>query len=224
MPKHRAPRLTRPPRLRPNVAIAPQVLASLIIRMALAETFCVNCGILALDEPTTNLDEDNKKALARSLAKCVSTVVRMPRARVPVRPRVAHAPSHCYEPVHASMVSHPIVSRRTPLCPLCVRQPGGGPGGAAELPAHRHYSRLRLGNAAQLADQSAPVRCERAVVLPTQPRRHVSAGTVACGVCSSGCWVSAGCGVSHRVACTCDARPCSGHGVYRSVIEQQDFE
>jgi DNA repair protein RAD50 len=32
------------------------VLACLIIRLALAETFCLNCGILALDEPTTNLD------------------------------------------------------------------------------------------------------------------------------------------------------------------------
>ena len=37
-------------------AIRPQVLACLIIRLALAETFCLNCGILALDEPTTNLD------------------------------------------------------------------------------------------------------------------------------------------------------------------------
>lgn len=32
------------------------MLACLIIRLALAETFCLNCGILALDEPTTNLD------------------------------------------------------------------------------------------------------------------------------------------------------------------------
>ena len=48
-----------------------QVLASLIIRLALAETFCVNCGVLALDEPTTNLDSDNIEALAHSLAQCV---------------------------------------------------------------------------------------------------------------------------------------------------------
>jgi DNA repair protein RAD50 len=33
-----------------------KVLSSIIIRLALAETFCANCGILALDEPTTNLD------------------------------------------------------------------------------------------------------------------------------------------------------------------------
>lgn len=35
-----------------------KVLASLVIRLALAETFCLNCGILALDEPTTNLDSN----------------------------------------------------------------------------------------------------------------------------------------------------------------------
>ena len=46
-----------------------QVLASLIIRLALAETFCFNCGILALDEPTANLDEDNVASLAEALIK-----------------------------------------------------------------------------------------------------------------------------------------------------------
>lgn len=44
-----------------------QVLACLVIRMALAETFCLNCGILALDEPTTNLDAENARSLAESL-------------------------------------------------------------------------------------------------------------------------------------------------------------
>ena len=44
-----------------------QVLACLVIRLALAESFCINCGILALDEPTTNLDAPNADALARSL-------------------------------------------------------------------------------------------------------------------------------------------------------------
>ena len=43
-----------------------QVLASLIVRLALAETFCTNCGILALDEPTTNLDAANSQALAQA--------------------------------------------------------------------------------------------------------------------------------------------------------------
>lgn len=46
-----------------------QVLASLIIRLALAETFCLNCGILALDEPTTNLDGPNTESLAAALLR-----------------------------------------------------------------------------------------------------------------------------------------------------------
>ncbi|CAF5083943.1 unnamed protein product, partial [Rotaria sp. Silwood1] len=44
-----------------------KVLASLIIRLALAEAFCLNCGILALDEPTTNLDFENIDGLAQAL-------------------------------------------------------------------------------------------------------------------------------------------------------------
>jgi DNA repair exonuclease SbcCD ATPase subunit len=47
------------------------VLASLIIRLALAETFCLNCGILALDEPTTNLDTPNAESLAAALSRYV---------------------------------------------------------------------------------------------------------------------------------------------------------
>ncbi|EFH55616.1 hypothetical protein ARALYDRAFT_344958 [Arabidopsis lyrata subsp. lyrata] len=46
-----------------------KVLASLIIRLALAETFCLNCGILALDEPTTNLDGPNSESLAGALLR-----------------------------------------------------------------------------------------------------------------------------------------------------------
>lgn len=45
----------------------PQVLASLIIRMALAEAFSSKCGVLALDEPTTNLDEDNIASLSDTI-------------------------------------------------------------------------------------------------------------------------------------------------------------
>ena len=37
-----------------------RVLAAIVIRLALAETFCLSCGMLTLDEPTTNLDEANK--------------------------------------------------------------------------------------------------------------------------------------------------------------------
>ncbi|EEA07844.1 uncharacterized protein CMU_029180 [Cryptosporidium muris RN66] len=45
-----------------------RVLACILIRLALAESFCVNCGILALDEPTTNLDRDNIEGLANALS------------------------------------------------------------------------------------------------------------------------------------------------------------
>jgi DNA repair protein RAD50 len=41
-----------------------KVLASLIIRMAMAEAFCTECEIFALDEPTTNLDADHCKSIA----------------------------------------------------------------------------------------------------------------------------------------------------------------
>jgi DNA repair protein RAD50 len=44
-----------------------QVLASILIRMALAECFCVACGVITLDEPTTNLDVANAAALAQAL-------------------------------------------------------------------------------------------------------------------------------------------------------------
>lgn len=52
-----------------DLGVYVQVLASLIIRLALAETFCLNCGILALDEPTTNLDRDNIESLAHALVE-----------------------------------------------------------------------------------------------------------------------------------------------------------
>lgn len=48
--------------MRGRCSAGQKVLASLLIRLALAETFCVACGILALDEPTTNLDAANSGA------------------------------------------------------------------------------------------------------------------------------------------------------------------
>lgn len=62
--------------MRGRCSAGQKVLASLIIRLALAETFCQNCGILALDEPTTNLDRSNIKGLALSLAKIVEARMR----------------------------------------------------------------------------------------------------------------------------------------------------
>lgn len=53
--------------MRGRCSAGQKVLASIIIRLALSETFGVNCGVIALDEPTTNLDEENIESLAKSL-------------------------------------------------------------------------------------------------------------------------------------------------------------
>lgn len=55
--------------MRGRCSAGQKVLASLVIRLALAETFCLNCGILALDEPTTNLDAPNAESLAAALLR-----------------------------------------------------------------------------------------------------------------------------------------------------------
>ncbi len=55
--------------MRGRCSAGQKVLACLIIRLALAESFCLQCGILALDEPTTNLDVDNIEGLAQALAE-----------------------------------------------------------------------------------------------------------------------------------------------------------
>jgi DNA repair protein RAD50 len=57
--------------LRGRCSAGQKVLASIIIRLALAETFCLNCGILALDEPTTNLDAENVSSLADALVDII---------------------------------------------------------------------------------------------------------------------------------------------------------
>ncbi|NWR29563.1 RAD50 protein, partial [Tachuris rubrigastra] len=59
--------------MRGRCSAGQKVLASLIIRLALAETFCVNCGILALDEPTTNLDRENIESLAHALVEIIKS-------------------------------------------------------------------------------------------------------------------------------------------------------
>ncbi|XP_055588260.1 DNA repair protein RAD50 [Uranotaenia lowii] len=58
--------------MRGRCSAGQKVLASLIIRMALAETFSNNCGVMALDEPTTNLDRDNIASLCESLRRIVT--------------------------------------------------------------------------------------------------------------------------------------------------------
>ena len=41
--------------MRSRCSAGQKALAALVIRMALADAFCSHCGVLALDEPTTNL-------------------------------------------------------------------------------------------------------------------------------------------------------------------------
>ncbi|ODQ80324.1 hypothetical protein BABINDRAFT_161278 [Babjeviella inositovora NRRL Y-12698] len=58
--------------MRGRCSAGQKMLACIIIRMALAECFGVNCGMIALDEPTTNLDAENIEALARALNLIIS--------------------------------------------------------------------------------------------------------------------------------------------------------
>jgi len=58
--------------MRGRCSAGQRVLASIVIRLALAETFCINCGVMALDEPTTNLDYANKRGLATALAQIIA--------------------------------------------------------------------------------------------------------------------------------------------------------
>ena len=57
--------------MRGRCSAGQKVLACIIIRLALAETFCLHSGMLALDEPTTNLDKANVDGLAQALADIV---------------------------------------------------------------------------------------------------------------------------------------------------------
>lgn len=59
--------------MRGRCSAGQRVLASIVIRLALAETFGVNCGCIALDEPTVNLDYKNKKGLAVALAQIIAS-------------------------------------------------------------------------------------------------------------------------------------------------------
>lgn len=49
-----------------------KMIASILIRLALSSSFASNCNILALDEPTTNLDRDNIESLAFTLSRVIS--------------------------------------------------------------------------------------------------------------------------------------------------------
>jgi len=55
--------------MRGRCSAGQKMLASIIIRLALSDSFGQNCGILALDEPTNALDAENINALADSLVQ-----------------------------------------------------------------------------------------------------------------------------------------------------------
>lgn len=57
--------------MRGRCSAGQKVLACLLIRMALAMTFSHSCGILALDEPTTNLDKQNVNSLCETLGTMI---------------------------------------------------------------------------------------------------------------------------------------------------------
>lgn len=57
--------------MRGRCSAGQKVLASIVIRLALAECFGTNCGLIALDEPTTNLDQQNIQGLAQSLSQII---------------------------------------------------------------------------------------------------------------------------------------------------------
>lgn len=72
--------------MRGRCSAGQKVLASIIIRLALSESFSTNCGILALDEPTTNLDKENIRALSSALAEWVVIRNDSPHELTPRRP------------------------------------------------------------------------------------------------------------------------------------------
>jgi DNA repair protein RAD50 len=59
--------------MRGRCSAGQKVLACLIIRLALAEIFCVNCGVLALDEPTTNLDKQSILSFSESIRELMDS-------------------------------------------------------------------------------------------------------------------------------------------------------
>ncbi|CAO1622307.1 unnamed protein product [Sympodiomycopsis kandeliae] len=57
--------------MRGRCSAGQKVLASIIIRLALADSFAMNCKFMALDEPTLCLDQETVEALARSLSDII---------------------------------------------------------------------------------------------------------------------------------------------------------
>jgi DNA repair protein RAD50 len=50
-----------------------KLLASLVIRIAIQQVFCSNCAVIALDEPTANLDREHMRAFATEIVNITRT-------------------------------------------------------------------------------------------------------------------------------------------------------
>ncbi|KAK0423766.1 hypothetical protein QR680_008318 [Steinernema hermaphroditum] len=61
--------------MRDRCSAGQKVLASILIRIALADVFAGRCSILALDEPTTNLDIDKVEAMGEMLISLIKNRV-----------------------------------------------------------------------------------------------------------------------------------------------------
>lgn len=57
--------------MRSRSSAGQKVIASILVRLALSEAFTTSCSLLALDEPTTNLDQENIESLAMTLASLI---------------------------------------------------------------------------------------------------------------------------------------------------------
>ncbi|EOB14731.1 DNA repair protein RAD50 [Nosema bombycis CQ1] len=57
--------------MRGRCSAGQKMLASILVRLALSQTFGINFNYLALDEPTTNLDKENIESLGNSLLKII---------------------------------------------------------------------------------------------------------------------------------------------------------
>ncbi|KAM0673339.1 DNA repair protein rad50 [Gurleya vavrai] len=57
--------------LRGRCSAGQKVLCSILMRLALSDAFSEGCSIMALDEPTTNMDKENIEALAYTLKNII---------------------------------------------------------------------------------------------------------------------------------------------------------
>ena len=116
-----------------------RVLASIVIRLALAQTFCIKCGILALDEPTTNLDEANRRSLAHGLSRIIADRARQSNFQL-LRTAAAEPLSLAGEPV-AKVVEHEPGIEKDALASVAE---GVGIRAVLQAPAPRQTHQLAL--------------------------------------------------------------------------------